>query len=52
MFYKEKEATTSFFIYYFFSGFYLKIQPLGLVPLLVNEIVKIFIRARLKRANV
>jgi Ca2+-transporting ATPase len=24
---------------------------LGLVPLLVNEIVKIFIRARLKRAN-
>jgi len=25
---------------------------LGLVPLLVNEIVKIFIRARIKRANV
>ena len=25
---------------------------LGLVPLLVNEIVKIFIRARIKRENV
>jgi hypothetical protein len=48
LFYNEKEATTSFFD----LGGWLIAIALGLVPLLVNEIVKIFIRARLKRENV
>jgi hypothetical protein len=34
-----------------FGGWLIAIS-LGLVPLLVNEIVKIFIRAPIKRANV
>jgi Ca2+-transporting ATPase len=33
-------------------GGWLMAISLGLVPLLINEIVKIFIRARLKRTNV
>ena len=32
-------------------GGWLIVISLGLAPLLVNEIVKIFIRARIKRAN-